>query len=284
MDEAFERFRKKARAVAAALKTVERADRALARTPRDPAAVAGAADAAIRALEAAGGVDAVVQEVRQALEAARAEARAALEHERALLAGRVAEGLQAAGIAVEGNLPQLRAGPFTLEFDFGGKARVTIWFGPKKERLAVMPLDADALVRKVVEMHRDLFRGEDDTTAFLADVERAYRVCLARFALADGERVPITALMAEVAFLRQDERFVTDPRREHFRPFGRVEFAAALSRLRTLRVGSRELRLDVATLSQTRKPADHLWVPRGREGVNVATAAFIRVAPEGGPS
>ncbi len=181
-------------------------------------------------------------------------------------------------------MPQLRAGGFTLEFDFGSKARVTIWFGPKKERLAVMPLDADALVRKVVEMHRDLFCGEDDDAAFLADLERAYRVCLARFALADGERVPITALMAEVAFLRQDERFVTDPRREHFRSFGRVEFAAALSRLRTLRVGPRELRLDVATLSQTRKPADHLWVPRGREGVNIATAAFLRVASEGGLS
>ncbi len=284
MDQEIERFRKKARAVATALKAVEKAERAMAHVPRDPAAVAEAAEAAVRALEAAGDADAVVREVRQVLDAARAEARAALEHERALLAGRVASGLQEAGIPVEGNLPQLRAGAFTLEFEFGGKARVTLWFGPKKERLAVMPLDADALVRKVVEAHQDLFRVEDDGASFLADLERAYRVCLARFSLPDGERVPITALMAEVAFLRQDERFLTDPRREHFRPFGRVEFAAALSRLRTLRIGSRELRLDVATLSQTRKPADHLWVPRGREGVNVATAAFVRVVPEGGPS
>lgn len=283
MDEGIERFRKKARAVAAALKTVERADRALARTPRDPAAVAQTTEAAVRALDAVGDITVIMAEVRQALDTARTEAKAVLEHERALLAGRVAAGLQQAGITVEGNLPLLQAGAFTLEFDFGGKAKVTIWFGPRKERLTILPLDADALVRKVVALKQDLFPGEEDPS-FLADLERAYRVCLARFALPDGERVPITALMAEVAFLRQDDRFVTDPRRENFRPFGRVEFAAALSRLRTLRLGLRELRLDVATLSQTRKPSDHLWVPRGREGVHVASAAFVRVALEGGMS
>lgn len=281
MNEALEQFRKKGKAFATALKAVERADRALARTPRDPAGVAEALEVALKALDAVTETDAVVQSVRQALETARSEARAALEHERALLAGRVAAGLQAVGITVEGNLPLLRAGAFTLEFDFGGKVKVTIWFGPKKERLAVLPLDVEAVVRKVQELHNTLFPKEDDPS-LLPVLERAYRMCLARFALPDGERVPITALMAEVAFLRQDERFVTDPRREHYRPFGRVEFAAALSRLRTLRLGSRELRLDVASFSQTRKPVDYLWVPRGPDGVHIATAAFIRVSPEGG--
>ncbi len=282
MDEPLQAFRRKARAVATALKAVEMAERALLKTPRDPSAVVEGAEAALRALDATAGMEAVTAEVRKVLEVAQAEAKAALERERALLAGRVAAGLQEAGLLVEGNLPQLRTGAFTLEFDFGRKARVIVWFGPKKERLAVLPLDPDALVQKVAGLHADLFRSDFDEGAFLADLERAYRVCLARFACPDGERVPITALMAEVAFLRQDERFFRDPRREHFRTFGRVEFAASLSRLRTLRLGARELRLDVATLSQTRRPTDHLWVPRGREGVNVASAAFIRAAEEGG--
>lgn len=281
MGEAIEGFRKKARAVGAALKAVERAARALSRTPREPAAIIASCDAAFPALEASSGLDAFVSEVRQHLESARAEAKAALHHDRALLAGRVASGLKEAGLEVEGNLPQLRVGAFTLEFDIGGKPRVVLWFGPRKERLGVLPLDVETLVRKVVEVDRDLFRSDLDEVAFLAELERAYRLCLARFACPDGERVPITALMAEVAFLRQDERFVTDPRREHYRPFGRVEFAAALSRLRTLRLGSHELRLHVATLAQTRRPLDHLWVPRGREGVNIASASFTRVASGG---
>jgi hypothetical protein len=102
-------------------------------------------------------------------------------------------------------------------------------------------------------------------------------VALVRRGEEAGRRVPLVALLAEVAMGRQDAAFMSDPRRELFASYGRVEFAADLSRLRTRRHGDRELRLEVATLAQTRKPEDHLFVPHGRsvDGTCYATAAFV---------
>jgi len=279
MDETFEAFQNKARAVLAARKAVQKVQAVRRKTPADPAALIRAADLALRAFDGVQGFLEVAKEAQAALDALRADARRTLEQTRALLAGKVANLLSEAGFVVEGNLPKLMAGPYTIEFDFGAKSRVTVWFGPKKERLAVVPLDPAVVVRKVLDIHRVLFMNEFDDAAFLAELDRAYRLSLARLALPDQSTVPVTALMAEVAFLRQGERFWTDPRREHFQSFGRVEFAAALSRLRERRIGAREFRLETATLSQTRRSSDHLWVPRGRagDGVNVAGAAFVRV-------
>ncbi|MBM4396455.1 MAG: hypothetical protein FJ087_12305 [Deltaproteobacteria bacterium] len=279
-DEDLAGFRKAARAVAAAGKALDKASKALGAGERDPAAVADVSEKAAAALGGLQGIEAAAAGLSGRLSAIAAEARAELERERALLAGKVASALREQGIEVEGNLPQLRAGALTLEFAFGGKGGCTVWLGPKKARLAACPLEAGAIAAKVSELDSALLGGPFDEAAFLAALLGAFRVALARAGLPDGSRVPLVALLAEVAFARQSAAFLADPRREAFHGYGRVEFACDLSRLAARRVGDREFRLDVATMSQTRRPEDHLWVPRGRsgDGTNYATALFAKVA------
>jgi hypothetical protein len=278
MDGGFPDFLKAARAFQAAAKAVAEAEKAAARTPRDPSAVEATATKAVALLAAIRGAEAVAGGVSERLGAQAAEARASLERERALLAGAVARTLGEAGIPVEGNLPLLRAGAFSLEFTFGPKGACTIWFGPKKQKLGSAVLEAGAIATRVRECDNRLFGGPFDDAAFVRELVRAWRAALARDGLPDGARVPLPRLLVEFAVGRQGPAFLADPRRENFASYGRVDFAVALSRLKERAADGWELRLDVATLVQTKRPEDHLWVPRGRtgDGVNFATAHFAR--------
>lgn len=281
MSERSPEFLKAARSLQAAAKAVDAAVKILSKEGAGPAAVAEAADLAVSALRKAGPIDALAVAVREELTAKSATARSALERERALLAGAVAAELAGVGLKAEGHLPLLRAGALTLEFAFGPKGRCILWFGPRHERLGDCPLEAAAIAAKAAELDRHLLGGEFDEGAFLAELQAAYRVCAVRQGVPEGERVPLTGLLAEVAFRHQRPAFWADPRRETFTAYGRVEFACALARLKGRRHGDRELRLDVATMTQTRRPEDHLWVPRGRtgDGTHYATAAFVKAAP-----
>ena len=272
-------FKKAARRVGLALKAVNAAEKALVRNPAHHLDVRSTAARAARDLGKVAGVDILASDLSRHYLLREKEAGAAMERDRALLAGQVAERLGEAAMEVTGNLPHLRAGAFTLEFDFADKGLCTVWFGPGKQKLLTCPLEPEAIAEKVLLAQDDLFHGDWDDEAFLADLESAYRVSLARLGLVEGESVPLTSLLAEVAFQRQDGRFFSDPRRELYSSFGRVEFAVALSRLANWQVGDRELRLDVATLAQTRRSQSHIWVPRGRgvEGVNYASARFVRM-------
>ncbi len=280
MTERIPDFLKAAKATQAAAKAVEAASKVLAKEASGPAAIAEAADAAVTALKKVVPTDTLASAVREELASKAAVARAALERERALLAGAVAAELAKMGMKAEGHLPMLRAGVLTLEFNFGPKGRCVAWFGPRHERLADCPLEAVAIAAKAAELDKALLGGEFNEAAFLADLHAAYRTCAVRQGVAEGDRVPLTALLAEVAFRRQRPAFLADPKRETFMPYGRVEFACALSRLKTRRHGDRELRLDVATMAQTRRPEDHVWVPRGRsgDGTQYATASFVKAA------
>lgn len=276
MEEGIAAFQRFGRAVTAASKAVAEASRAVAKTPASPQAVQAACEKAAAALAKVPGIEATAAALRADLTRRAGAARADLERERALLAGAVAAALTREGLRVEGNLPLLRVGALSLEFSFGAKGQCTVWLGPRIARLAAVALDATAIASRTLEADRALFRGEFDDAAFLAGLLAAYRTATHRLGVADGERVPLTALLANVAFTRQKPAFLADPRRELFTPYGRVEFAADLSRLKTRTIEGRELRLDVATLAQTKRPEDHVWVPRGPDGVRYATAAFTR--------
>lgn len=279
MDDSVSDFRKASRRVSAALKAVNAAEKALAAEGAGPLEVRTTAARAVRDLGKVAGLEELASGLCSHYQRREREAKAAMERDRALVAGRVAELLAEVSLEVTGNLPHLRVGAFTLELDFAAKGLCIVWFGPRKQKLLTCPLEPETIADRVATAHRELFEDDWDGEVFLADLESAYRVSLARLGLVEGESVPLTSLLAEVAFQRQDGRFFSDPRRELYTSFGRVEFAVALSRLANWRVGDRELRLDVATLSQTRRSESHVWVPRGRgvEGVNYASARFVRL-------
>lgn len=279
MDDRVSRFRKSARKVASALKAMNAAIRAANRSSPNWSEVQDLAVRASRELGSLEGLESLASELGSDFEGQADRAETAARQDRALLAGQTASLLMDAGIPVTGNLPHLRAGVFTLAFDFDGKGRCVVWFGPRKQKLFPCPMDPQTIAGKVSAAHKRLFDTDWDEMAFLADMESAYRVTLVRLGLTAGEKVPLTSLLAEVAFQRQDVGFHSDPRRELFSSFGRVEFAVALSRLRSWRLGDREFRMGVATMAQTHRPENHLWVPdrRGMEGTNYAMASFVHV-------
>ncbi len=235
---------------------------------------------ASRMLESLSGLDEKVATLRAAIVSATAESRSRMDRERALLAGAVARKLGESGLRVSGNLPTLYAGFFSLEFTFGTKGLCTVWLGPGKYRLGTAPLDADAIAALVHLLNGRLFPADFDEHGFLVQLETAYRVACARTRSAPGRPIPLADIVPEMAMMRQKETFLLDPRRETFFSWGRPEFAAALSRVRNRVVDDVEMRLDVATMSQTRKPGDHVWVPRpgSTEGMNFATIRFLKAA------
>lgn len=238
------------------------------------------ADRAVRELGGLTGFQAATEAMRSAIAASVVETRQRVDRERALLAGSVAKKLAGQGMKVSGNLPTLFAGFFSLEFTFGSKGQCTVWMGPGKYRLGTVPLDADAIVALVCVLQDRLFPADFDEALFLADLEKACRVAALRAGIQPGKPVPLADVVPEMAFSRQKEAFRLDPRKETFTPWGRVEFAAALSRLKTRVTGDLEMRLDVATMTQTRKASDHLWVPRpgSVEGMNFSTIRFGRIS------
>ena len=245
-----------------------------------------ACQAALKALEKTPPVDARVQEARTRLQEMQDQAARALERERALLAGRIAAALQEAGLAVRGQLPLLGVSAFTVEFVQRRKPLCVVWLGPRQEKVGECALDPEAILRTVKAADEALFGSPLDEEATLRDLHEAYRMACLRRQASEGDRVPLTSVMVEMALQRQAASFWADPVREHYRPFGRLQFGALLGRLRHRRVGDLEMRLDTATMAQTRRAEDHVWIPRGRsgDGTHCATIAFVRTPKENTPS
>jgi len=246
----------------------------------DARATTETGEKALALLESISGIDREAAALRASIATTTAESRQRLERERAILAGAVAKKLGEAGLKVSGNLPTLFAGFFSMEFTFGSKGLCTLWLGPRKYRLGTAPLDADAIATLLLFFNDRLFSGSFDEQAFMVEVETAYRVALVRAGAGYGRPIPLAEIIPELALMRQKDTFLLDPRKESFVSWGRAEFAAAMSRVRNRTAGDVEMRLDVATMSQTRKPADHVWIPRpgSLEGMNFATIRFLKTA------
>ncbi|NOZ01859.1 MAG: hypothetical protein GXP54_08230 [Deltaproteobacteria bacterium] len=272
-------FKKAAKAVAAASKAVNAAVKAQGRSQADPLEVHASSLEAARELARVGEIENLAAALVREFTVRADRSRGAADRRKALVAGKAAAGLEEAGITVTGNLPRLRAGVFTLEFDFEKKAGCVVWFGPRKHRMFTCPLEPTEIVEKVKRAYEHLFGADWDEGAFLADLDSAYRVTTTRLGLEPGDSAPITSIMAEVAFQRQGPGFMADPRRDLYVPYTRVDFAVDLSRLRNRRLADREMRLEVATMAQTRGLEGHLWVPRGdsMDGVNYSGVRFVPV-------
>ncbi|GIX45975.1 MAG: hypothetical protein KatS3mg131_0186 [Candidatus Tectimicrobiota bacterium] len=172
--------------------------------------------------------------------------------------------LRAEDLELRGQLPELRAGLFTLEVN-AVSGRVIIWYGPKQERMGTAPLTPQAVFHQMQRL-RQALSAPFDSEAFLARLFDAYRHAVQREGKAPGEPARILAVLVELALLLQDRRFYTDPRREHFRSYGRVQFSYDLYRLRQRRLPTHEFALVTATRAYTTKRQDFLWVPSNERG------------------
>jgi len=279
MDDAISRFLRYMTSCKALARTLTELKKARARPVPMHALLLSLSEAAISQIDRLEGIEDDMAGLKRHLADQVMASESLVVSERAVLAGQVATALKGKGFSVEGNLPLLRVGVLNLEFTFKTIPQIVVWFGPRQERLAVCQMDPSEVADAVASLDAQLFKAPLDVESFLTELFQAYRVALARHVLPAGSRVPLTALMVELAVGRQKTGFLSDPRRENFRGCSRAEFAATLSRLIVRRLGDEELRFDVATMTQSRHQEDHLWVPRGQggDGVLLATAHVARI-------
>ncbi len=183
---------------------------------------------------------------------------------------RLIAGLEGSGLAVRGQLPVLRIGFFTIRVDFE-RGKATIFWGPEIEEIkSGIGLEPAGLARLVRSYQESLkAKRVREPADFLARLLSAYRRRCTADGLAEGARVLLSDLLAELVLMSQPESFRVNPVRENFVEYPRIRFSYDLyllkrSGVRT--VAGQELRLTVANFDATVKKSRALWVPDSEEG------------------
>lgn len=177
--------------------------------------------------------------------------------------------LRKQGLELSGHYPELRAGLFTFEINLD-KWQITLWYGPKQERLGTCAVSAKETVELV----------EKSGTALGSHVEEAVfaqrlQESLTRLRLQNEDGViPIIAVLGELTLVMQNERFRRDPRREHYHSYGRADFSMDLFHF------GRRVQLRIATRSLVRSRDDFLWVPSDERSGEGAVYSHICLRKE----
>lgn len=172
--------------------------------------------------------------------------------------------LKGKGLSLSGQYPELKAGLFTIELDFD-KRRVTLWYGPKQERLDQCDLLAVEVANRVEKVRQQLGSHLEEEE-FLKKLQKAY------FRAAGNQQdapVPIIEVLGELAYLLQSPQFCQDPRRENYKGYGRADFSYDLFRVQRSEqhtLFASRLHLTVATRDHTKRRQDFLWVPDDESG------------------
>jgi len=173
--------------------------------------------------------------------------------------------LKEKGLQLKGQYPELKTGFFTIEVDFD-KAQANIWYGPKQELMAKARLTPAEVDRQLERVEKTLVGRSLNEETFLKRLYESYLRTLSRVGRKEGEHAPILQVLADYAFLQQDKRFYTDPRKEHFKGYGRAFFSYDLYRLQQRKLLGKELSLVVATRANTVRRESFLWVPTDDKG------------------
>ena len=172
--------------------------------------------------------------------------------------------LEQRGLHLSGQYPDLKAGLFEIELDFQ-RGQATIWYGPKQERLDKCPLSVAAVAAHIDKAGQQL-GTRSIAEGFLDQLQKAY----AR--VPGGEQrdpVPIIRVLSEMAHILQSSRFHQDPRRENYRGYSRADFSYDLFWVRQSNphtLAEKGLHLVVATIDDTKRRRDFLWVPDDENG------------------
>ncbi len=209
------------------------------------------------------------------------EASLAQERFKNSIAAELADFLRPHDLEITGNFPELKCGILTLIFSFGKGGIVKVYYGPRISLLKKVPVEAKKIGEAVLSILKELNDPPLDDEEFIKQIYMSYLSALTREGKRDEDEqpsaVPIVGVMQEMAFLKQKRSFRTDPTREHFTSYGRVKFSYDLARLKTRRLGDRELRLGVASMQQTKSEKTSLWVPKLLQGNGTHYASVVFV-------
>ncbi len=168
-------------------------------------------------------------------------------------------------LPLDGHYPLLKTYLFTIEISFES-GKIILWYGPQQEKLATTRISIPEIYKKIKENYLLLTERKINEDKFLEGLYSAYKIQLSKTGKELGAHIPITYILSEYAFLIQDKRFKTDPKKEYYREYGRVFFSYDLFLLKKRVIDNMEFSLVGATRSYTRKKSDFLWIPTDQRG------------------
>lgn len=177
--------------------------------------------------------------------------------------------LQPLAINVTGQAPLLYAGLFTIEM-IERTAKVKIWYGPKQELLGTASMDAHSVSKRIERLQQHLGSGLEPN-AFIEKLDEVLRWILLS---SDDRKIPIIQVLPRIALFVQDEKFLQNPLRKHYRNYGRGDFSYDLFRCSTTPLFLEYFHLVIATRMHTKRKTDYLWIPSDRLG-NGSRYAYI---------
>jgi hypothetical protein len=168
------------------------------------------------------------------------------------------------GLELRGQYPRLQASFYTIKLDFESN-KATIWYGPEEEFISSLPLNINKVANTVITFHKKLIQSPFDEDHFIKDLYFAYINLLKRYSKQKGEKIPITNVMMELAYMKQDRRFRADPRRINFKDYGRIHFSYDLYRFKK-DSQDRGMVLTTATRLHVKDRERYLWIPNNEKG------------------
>ena len=175
--------------------------------------------------------------------------------------------LEKDGLILKGQLPLLRAGFFTLKLDFELGFAALYW-GPEIQTIkAKIPLSVQEIYQTLHNFNEQIKKRTTSPQDFLKNLHQAYqRYTSFNPPKADGNKVLLIDLLSELVLISQPSSFRTDPSKDKFREYSRIQFSYDLYCLRQTTGQASSLRLSVATFDATTDIAKSIWVPDNETG------------------
>lgn len=173
------------------------------------------------------------------------------------------------GIGLKGQLPVLRASFYTLKLDFELGLGALYW-GPEIQTIkAKIPLSVNNIYQTIHNFNERIKKQSIAPQDLLKNLHRAYERYTTFNNIRYGGKVLLIDLLSELVLLSQPSSFRTDPSRDKFREYSRVQFSYDLYNLKKnerVEIGKSKLRLSVATFDATTDKAKSIWVPDNETG------------------
>ncbi|NVM22570.1 MAG: hypothetical protein HWN68_12425 [Desulfobacterales bacterium] len=173
--------------------------------------------------------------------------------------------LREKGLNLKGRMHNLKCGFYTIDIDLINN-RCKLYYGPKEEFIVILKLDIETITQFIVHHRKQLDASFSYPAIFLSQLNKAYKAVTNRLEDQHGKKAPIIDVMVELSILKQSRKFRTDPLRENFQDYGRVQFSYDLYRIIQIPTKTFTLRLSTATRSQARNRGEYLWVPKNERG------------------
>jgi len=164
------------------------------------------------------------------------------------------------GLPLAGHYPDLKAGLFTIALDFSTH-RTTLWYGPKQERLGQCPMWPATVAEKLARIG-DKLGGPVTAENFRTALHEAYT------SLTEGKYsvpVPIIQVLEAFVSLEAGHPSQAGTAKSTTTSTQRADFSYNLFRFAGPLIAA-GLQLRVASMANTRRRGDFLWVPDTESG------------------